>query len=297
MTKRDAHDYDTIPQDAITLFDAFTHGAMSRRDFMDRLVLLAGGTAAATVMLSRLQNDYALAAMVAEDDARLSLETAAMPTPDGPMNAAFAWAKEGPDKRPAVIVIHENRGLNPHIRDVGRRIALEGFFAISPDVLTPEGGTPGNEDAARELFGKLDAGKAAARLVAAVEFAKSHPKSTGKVGCVGFCWGGGMANQLAVRTPDMLAAVAYYGRQAEVAEAAKIKGALMLHYASKDERINAGMAAYEEALKTAKVDYQQFVYDGANHAFNNDSNPARYDKTAAELAWGRTISFLKAKLA
>ena len=298
MTNRKSpDDYDTIPQDAINLYDAFTHGAMSRRDFLERLALLAGGTVAATVLLSRLQNDYALAAVVAEDDPRISVDSLTFASPDGPIAASFALALKGAAKRPAVIVIHENRGLNPHIKDVTRRLALEGFLAIAPDTLTPEGGTPANEDAARDMFGKLDANKAAARLVAAVEYAATIPICTGKVGCVGFCWGGGMANRLAVGTPKMLAAVSYYGRQPDAADAAKVKGALMLHYAGKDERINAGMGAWEDALKAAKVDYQQFVYDGANHAFNNDTNPARYDKAAADLAWGRTVAFLKAKLA
>ncbi len=294
---RSPDDYDTIPQDAINLYDQFTHGAITRRDFLDRLALLAGGTVAATVLLSRLHNDYARAAMVTEDDARLITETVNFASTDGPMTGALAVAKDGPGKRPVLIVIHENRGLNPHIKDVARRMALEGFLAIAPDALGPDGGTPANEDAARDMFGKLEPAKATARLLGAVEFAKAHPRGTGKVGCVGFCWGGGMANQLAVAAPDMAAAVSYYGRQPDAAGAARIKGSVMLHYASKDERINAGMAAYEDALKAAKVDYQQFVYDGVNHAFNNDANPARYDKTAADLAWGRTVAFLKAKLA
>jgi carboxymethylenebutenolidase len=285
-----------ISQDVINLYDAFTHGQMNRREFMDRLAKLAGGAAAATALLALLQNNYAFAAMVPEDDPRLATASQAYPSPDGDIRAYVAWGKDG-GKRPAVIVIHENRGLNPHIKDVARRIALEGFLAVAPDTLTPEGGTPENEDAAREMFGKLDGEKAAARLVAAIAFAKTLPESTGKVGAVGFCWGGGMANQLAVRSPDMLAAVAYYGRQPAAAEVAGIKGAVMLHYAEKDERINAGIADYEAALKAAGTAYELHMYAGAQHAFNNDTNAARYDKAAADLAWGRTIGFLKAKLA
>jgi carboxymethylenebutenolidase len=294
--RRAADDYDPIPQDAINLYDAFTHGTLDRRSFMERLSLLTGSATAATVLLGRLQNNYAHAAMIAENDPRLAIEEASFDSPDGPIKAMVASPKGGA-KTPAVLVIHENRGLNPHIRDVARRMALEGFVAIAPDGLTPEGGTPTNEDAARDLIGKLEPAKANGRFLAAVAFGKAHPLSTGKVGAVGFCWGGGMANALAVGSPDMIAAVAYYGRQPAAADVPKIKGAVMLHYASKDDRINAGIADYEAALKAAKTDYQLFMYDGAQHAFNNDSNPARYDKTAADLAWGRTIAFLKAKLA
>lgn len=284
-----------ISQAVINLFDAYTHGAIDRRAFLERLARLAGGTAAAMALLPALENNYAFAALVAEDDPRLTTASIAYPSPDGDIRSYFVWSKEG-SKRPVVIVIHENRGLNPHIKDVARRMALEGFVALAPDVLSPEGGTPENEDAAREKFGTLDAGKAAERLVAAVAFAKSLPEGTGKVGCVGFCWGGGMANEVAVRSPDLAAAVAYYGRQPAAADAGRIKGALLLHYAEMDDRINAGIAAWEVALKAAGTAYELHTYKGAQHAFNNDTNAARYDKAAADLAWGRTVGFLKAKL-
>ena len=287
-----------ITQDVINLYDSFTHGLISRRDFMERLSRLAGGAVAATTLLAMLQNDYARAAMVAEDDARLSTNQVTYASPDGDVKAYVAVPKE-PARRPAVIVIHENRGLNAHIKDIARRVALEGFSAIAVDLLSLAGGpgTPVNEDSARDLFEKVDPARTAAALVAAVAYAKARPDAAGKVGAIGFCWGGGMANQLAVHAPDLSAAIAYYGPQPTAADAAKIKAALLLHYAGLDDRIDAGIAAYEVALKAAKVDYQLFVYDGVNHAFNNDTNAARYDKPAADLAWGRTIAFLKAKLA
>jgi carboxymethylenebutenolidase len=285
-----------ISQSIINLYDAFTHGRMSRRDFMEQLTKQAGGAAAATALLASLSNNYAQAALVAEDDARLTVASSSFPGPDGDVKAYTASLKAD-GKRPAVIVIHENRGLNAHIQDVARRIALEGFIAIAPDLLSSMGGTPADEDKARGLLEKLDPAKTAAALVAAVAYAKSLPNGTGKVGAVGFCWGGGMANQLAVHAPDLAAAAVYYGPQPTAADVPKIKASLMLHYAGKDDWVGKGIAAYEAALTAAKVDFQAFVYPDANHAFNNDTNAARYDKAAAELAWGRTIGFLKAKLA
>ena len=284
-----------LSQEIIDLYDDFTHGHLSRRAFMERLALMAGGVSAASAALGVLANDYARAALIAEDDPRLATASQTYASPAGDVRAYMVWSKEGA-KRPAVIVVHENRGLNPHIRDVTRRIALDGFIAIAPDVLTPEGGTPENEDQARDLIGKLDEKAAIARLVAAVDFARSIPESTGKVGAVGFCWGGGMVNQMAVHADHLDAAVAYYGRQPTADRVPGIRAALMLHYAGKDERINAGIAGYEKALKAAGKSYELFMYDGAQHAFNNDTNAARYDKGAADLAWARTVEFLRREL-
>nr|MDQ2704272.1 dienelactone hydrolase family protein [Pseudomonadota bacterium] len=198
---------------------------------------------------------------------------------------------------PAVIVIHENRGLNAHIRDVARRVALEGFVALAPDYLSPLGGTPADEDKAREMIGQLDPAQTVADGVATVEFLKGHELGTGKVGAMGFCWGGGAVNNLAAATPDLAAGVAYYGRQADAADVPNIQAALLLHYAGQDERINAGIDAYKNALEAAGKDFTIHVYEGAQHAFNNDTSSARYDKEAADLAWGRTIAFFKEKLA
>jgi len=285
-----------LSQDIITLYDSFTHGLIDRRAFMERLGALAGGAGAATVLLAQLTNNYAQAAIVAEDDLRLTTSTDSFTAPTGPVKAYVARSKDAA-KSGVVIVIHENRGLNPHIKDIARRIALEGFTAIAPDLLSSAGGTPDDQDLARDMIGKLEAAKTAAELVAAVAYAKSRPDGNGKVGALGFCWGGGKVNQLAVDAADLAAGVAYYGAQPKAEDVPRIKAALLLHYAGKDDRINAGIAAYEAALKAAKTDYQLFVYDGVNHAFNNDTAGERYNKAAADLAWGRTIGLLKAKLA
>ena len=197
---------------------------------------------------------------------------------------------------PGVVVIHENRGLVPHIEDVTRRVALEGFLAIAPDALTPLGGTPEDPEKAPALIQKLDSQSTIQNYLAAVKYLKTHPGSTGKVGVIGFCWGGGMANQVAVNSPDLSAVVPYYGRQPASEDVPKIKASLLLHYAGLDEGINKGIPAFEEALKKASIDYKIYMYEGAQHAFNNDTNPARYNKEAAQLAWQRTISFLKEKL-
>ena len=285
-----------IPQPIIDLYDAFTHGRMSRRDFLEQLTLKAGSALAATALLASLSNNYAQAAIVAEDDARLAIDSTAFAGPDGDIKA-YSASPKADGKRPAVIVIHENRGLNAHIKDIARRIALEGYTAIAPDLLSAVGGTPADEDKARDLIDKLDPAKTAATLVATLAYAKGLPTATGKVGAVGFCWGGGMTNQLAVHAPDLTAAAVYYGPQPAAADVPKIKAALMLHYAGKDDWVGKGIAAYEAALKDAKISYQLFTYPDAQHAFNNDTNAARYDKAAASLAWGRTIGFLKATLA
>jgi len=209
---------------------------------------------------------------------------------------AYLARPEGATKRPGVIVIHENKGLQAHIEDVTRRMALEGFLAIAPDALSPLGGTPDDVDKARSLMRELDREATTKNFVAAVKYLKTHPLSAGKVGCTGFCWGGGMTNQVAVRSPDLLAAVPYYGRQPAVEDVPRIKAALLLQYAGRDQRINAGIEAFEEALKKASVEYKIYIYEGAGHAFNNDTNESRYHKEAAELAWKRTVAFFKEKL-
>ena len=286
---------DKLDQRIINLYDHFTHGGMTRRDFLDRLSELAGSAAAAAAMLPLLQNDYAQAAIIADNDARLVTERASYDSPKGKINGYLARAK-AKGKRPVVLVIHENRGLNPHLEDVARRYAAEGFLAYAVDLLSLVGGTPASEDAARELHPKMNQDDAVAALVAAVAFLKSHAESTGKVGAVGFCFGGLMINRLAVASPELDAGVAYYGRQVPAAQVPSIKAALMLHYAENDDGVNAGIAAYEEALKANNKRYTKYVYPGTQHAFNNDTGAARYNKAAADLAWERTLAFFREQL-
>ncbi len=268
---------------------------MDRRAFLKKLALLSGGAAASSSLLPFLESSYARAQVVEKDDPRLKTEYITYPGATGDVRAYSAWLKEEA-KRPGVIVIHENRGLNTHTEDVTRRVALEGFLAIAPDALSPLGGTPEDPDKARELIGKLDRQANIKNYVAAVEYLKTHPLSTGKVGCMGFCWGGGVTNQVAVNSPDLAAAVPFYGSQPAPEDVPKIKAAMLVHYAENDERINAGIQAFEEALKKASIEYKIYMYDGAAHAFFNDTNPSRYHKEAASLAWERTIAFLNEKL-
>ncbi|GAK57546.1 dienelactone hydrolase and related enzyme [Candidatus Vecturithrix granuli] len=277
------------------LHDEYTHGNLSRREFLEKLGVLAGGTAAALALLPLLENKSANAQVVPADDPRLQTEYITYPGETGDIRAMLA-RPTGNAKLPGVIVIHENRGLNPHIEDVARRVALEGFLSIAPDALSPFGGTPKDPDEARELIGKLDSQATIKNYVAAVEYLKTHPLSTGKVGCMGFCWGGGMTNQVAVNSADLVAAVPFYGSQPAPEDVPKIKASLLLHYAGLDERINAGIAAYEAALKKASIDYTMYMYEGAAHAFFNDTNAERYHKEAAQLAWQRTLAFLNEKL-
>lgn len=284
-------------QDLINLYDRYTHGTMPRRDFLKKLALLAGGTAAAAAVLPILENNYALADLIAPDDTRLEAGDQTIELPTGPLGVYSVDAPGvGGTSKGTVIVIHENRGQNPHIRDVARRIALEGFRAVAVDMLSPMGGTPDDADQARSMIYELDAGQVVASLAALTAYLSQTKQGNGKVGAIGFCWGGGMVNSLAAASPALKAGVAYYGRQVDADAARQIKAALMLHYAGIDERINAGIDAYKAALDAAHVDYQAFVYDGVNHAFNNDTNAARYDKTAADLAWGRSMAFLHEKL-
>jgi carboxymethylenebutenolidase len=284
-----------MDQRIINLYDRFTHGEMSRRSFLDRLAELAGSAAIAAALLPLLQNDYAKAAIVPGNDSRLVSERIAFDSPKGKINGYLTRLK-GNAKRPAVLVIHENRGLNPHLEDVARRLALDGFLAYAIDLLSLVGGTPANEDEARDLHPKLNQDDAVVALVAAVDFLKTYPESTGKVGAVGFCFGGLMVNRLAAASPELDAGVAYYGRQVPASQVPNIKAALLLHYAENDAGVNAGIADYETALKANNRSYAIYTYPGTQHAFNNDTGAARYNKAAADLAWQRTIAFFAEKL-
>lgn len=285
-----------INQDIIALYDEYTHAPLPRRVFMKRLSAITGSTVAASAVLPLLENNYVQAAMLAPDDARLALSKVSFASEAGPINAYLAAPKAAVGKLPAVIVIHENRGLNPHIEDITRRLALAGYLALGVDYLSLQGGTPADEDKARDMFSKLAPAVIGQISLAALKYLKSHPQATGKVGVVGFCWGGAAVNQLAVLAPDLDAGVAFYGMQAKAEDAAKIKSPLQLHYAGLDERINAGIPAYEAALKEAGKKYEVYMYDGVNHAFNNDTNAARYNEAAAKLAWQRTLDFFKRNL-
>ena len=279
----------------VQLYDEYRHGLLDRREFLKRLSVFAGGIMAANSLLILLEGGSARADLVPKDDPRLYTEDIKYPGATGDVRAKLARPKESV-KIPGVVVIHENRGLNAHIADVTRRIALEGFLALAPDALSPAGGTPEDEKTAIALIGQLDQQSAIKNYVAAVRYLKTHTISTGKVGVVGFCWGGAMANQLAVNSPDVSAAVPYYGRQPAPGDVPRIKASLLIHYAGLDEGINKGIPEYEAALKKSSVDYKIYMYEGAQHAFNNDTNTARYNKEAAELAWQRTIAFLREKL-
>ncbi|HWK64330.1 MAG TPA: dienelactone hydrolase family protein [Rhizobiaceae bacterium] len=287
-----------ITQAMIDAYDEYTHLTLDRRGFMEKLTKLAGSGAAAAAIVPLLAANSARAAIVAEDDARVKGEEVSYPGSAGEMKGYLVRPADATGKLPGVIVIHENRGLNPHIRDVTRRLSLEGFLALAPDFLAPYGGTPTDEDKARDMFSELDPARTIADAVASVAFLKSNEGSNGKVGAVGFCWGGGIINMLAVNDPELDAAVAYYGAQPkDPAAIARIKAPLLLHYAGRDERINAGIENYRKELDAAGKEYQVFVYEGVQHAFNNDTSEARYNKEAADLAWGRTVAFLKEKLA
>jgi carboxymethylenebutenolidase len=283
-----------MDQRIIDLYDDFTHGGMNRRTFLDRLAEIAGSGAAALALLPLLQNDYARAATVPADDPRLAIDTVSYDA-QGTRISGYLARLKSKGQRPAVIVIHENRGLNPHIKDIARRLALEGFLAYAVDMLSPLGGTPTDEDKGRDMIGTLDAGETARRIAAAVPFLAGHAECTGKVGAVGFCWGGGMVNRIAVLAPDLKAGVAYYGAQVPADQVKSIHAALLLHYAGLDQRINAGIAAYEAALKSAGKQFNVYIYPDVNHAFNNDTGD-RYDKRAADLAWTRTIAFFNEQL-
>ncbi len=276
------------------LYKDYRKGHLNRRMFLKRLAVITGSSAAALALLPALEGNGLNAAEGKENEA-LVTGFINYPASTGEMRAFLARPKKG-KKFPAVIVIHENRGLVPHIQDVTRRMAEEGFLALAPDALSPVGGTPEDVSNVGALFKQLDGEQTTKNFVAAVKYLKTHPNSNGKVGCTGFCWGGAMTNNVAVNVPDLDAAVPYYGRQPAPADVEKIKAPLMAHYAGNDPGINAGIPAFEEALKKAGKEYQIFMYEGASHAFNNDSNPERYNEQAAKLAWGRTVGFFKEKL-
>ncbi|MDO9341724.1 MAG: dienelactone hydrolase family protein [Bacteroidales bacterium] len=278
-----------------TLYDDYSQRRTNRRDFFRKLVMLSGSTAAALALLPILEENKLKASANLQDDPDLLTEFIKYPGETGDVRGFLAWPKAG-KKFPAVIVIHENRGLVPHIRDVTRRMAKEGFLTLAPDALSPLGGTPEDISNVGAMFKQLNGEQTTKNFVAAVKYLKTHPLSTGKVGCTGFCWGGAMTNQVAVNSPDLNAAVPYYGRQPSAEQVAMIKAPIMAHYGGDDAGINQGIPAFEEALKKNKKEYQIFIYEGAQHAFNNDSNPERYNEQAAKLAWGRTIAFFKEKL-
>ena len=294
MTDRQTHeggaDAPRITQEMIALYDDYTHLSLDRRKFMDQLAKLAGSMSAATAAAALMAADAQAQGLVGEDDERLSIETVTYPGGEGEMSGYLVAPREG-GPFGAVIVVHENRGLNAHIRDVARRVALEGFIALAPDYLSRLGGTPENEDEARSMFGNLDPAGVVADGVATIAYLKGLENANGNIGAMGFCWGGGTVNTLAANSPDLAAAVAYYGSQPAPEDARNIAARLMLHYAGLDDRINAGIPAFEDALKAGGVDYQLFMYEGVNHAFNNDTSAARYDAQAAELAWRRTMDF------
>ena len=284
-----------MDQRIINLFDEYTHKPLSRDVFIGRLTKLTGSTAAAIAILPLLEVNYANATTVPLQDDRLMAESITY-AGDGTEMKGYVARPKAKGKYAAIVVIHENRGLNPHIEDVTRRAALAGYIAIAPDALSPFGGTPTDADQARDLFQKLDAPKNLNNFIKAFDYLKSRKDCNGKLGAVGFCWGGGMVNQLAVNVPDLRAAVAFYGRQPEAVDVPRIKSAVQLHYGGTDERINAGIPAYEEALKKANTTYELCLYEGAQHAFHNDTAPTRYNEVAAKLAWERTLAFFQKNL-
>ena len=296
MTRLTAADFD---QELLILFDAYVHGDLDRRGFLDRAAKFAVGGMTAAGLLAALSPNFAAAQMVPANDARITTETVGVPSPMGygTIKAYVAKPVMQPagGRLPAVLVVHENRGLNPHIEDITRRLALEGYLAFAPDMLTPLGGYPGDEDKARALFAQLDQAKCREDFVTAYDVLKARPECNGKVGVVGFCYGGGIAHMLATRVPTLAAAVPFYGNHPPAEDAAWVKAPLLIHFAAVDERINAAWPAYEKELKAADVRYTAHTYPGTQHGFNNDTTP-RFDAAAAQLAWGRTLDFFKAHL-
>jgi carboxymethylenebutenolidase len=295
MERERAQDFD---QRLLDLYDDYVHGRLSRREFARKAATFAVGGITAEALLERLSPNYALAQQVAPDDARIHAETFPYESPrgGGKMKGLLARPRADEAKFPAVLVIHENRGLNPYIADVARRLAVQGFLALAPDALAPLGGYPGNDDEGRAMQAKRDPAQMTEDFIAAAELLKAHPRSSGKVGAVGFCFGGGMVNTLAVRIPKTLAAaVPFYGRQPRAEDVPRIEAPLLIHYAGLDTRINEGWPAFEKALKASNKKYEAHTYPNVNHGFHNDTTP-RYDKEAAELAWKRTIAFFKEHL-
>jgi carboxymethylenebutenolidase len=288
---------ENIKQEVFDLYDAYAHNRIDRREFGERLSMYAVGGVTVASLMSFLMPDYQGTIQVPVNDPRLNTEDITYDSPKGgkTIKAQLSKPVDGKRKMGGVVVIHENRGLNPHIADVGRRAALAGFISVSPDALTPLGGYPGNDDAGRELQSKRDRNEMLEDFIAAVNYLKDHKNCNGKVGVVGFCFGGWVSNMVAVRVPELAAAVPFYGGQPAKEDVPKIQAPLLLHYAGLDTRINEGWPAYEAALKENKKEYTAYIYPDTNHGFHNDSTP-RYDKAAAELAWSRTIDFFKAKL-
>jgi len=280
--------------EVLSLFDQYVHGSIDRRAFLAGAARFAVGGTTASMLLDALNPRFAEAQIVARDDPRLAASTVEFGSPrgSGKVRGYLALPARAQGKLPGILVIHENRGLNPHIEDIARRIALVNFVAFAPDALTPLGGYPGDEDRARELFAKLDQAATREDFLAALTSLERRPECSGKVGAVGFCWGGGMVNFLATRVPELAAGVPFYGGQPPAEDVAKIKAPLLIHYAEKDDRINAGIPAFVQALEANKVRYQLFIYPGTLHGFNNDTTP-RYEKAAADLAWSRTMDFFK----
>ena len=282
-----------VTQAMINAYDEYTHLTLDRRGFMEKLTKLAGSAGAAAAIAPLLAANKASAEAIAAGDNRLDAKDVTYAGSKGEMKGYLVRPKSAAGKLGGVIIIHENRGLNPHIRDVARRMALEGFVALAPDFLSPLGGTPEDEDKARDMFTNLDPALTAANAEASLTYLAKLDGSNGKVGAVGFCWGGGLVNRFATISPELKAGIAYYGAQPPASDVPNIKAALLLHYAGLDDRINAGIDAYRKELQAGSKIFEIFVYDGVNHAFNNDTSAARYDKKAADLAWGRTVEFLK----
>ena len=294
MERKTAADFD---QELLILFDAYVHGAVDRRGFLAQAQKFAVGGVTAAMLLDQLSPNFVQAQQIAPEDKRLKTESVEYPSPQGyPKTRGYlVRPAAGTGKLPGILVIHENRGLNPHIEDIARRLALEKFMAFAPDALAPLGGYPGDEDKARELFGTLEQPKTREDMIAAANYLKSRPDCTGKIGTVGFCYGGGIVQMLATRVPDLAAMVAFYGNSPAPEEAAKIKAPMLIHYAEVDERINAARPAWEAALKAANVRYTMHSYPGTQHGFNNDTTP-RYNEAAAKLAWQRTVEFFNQHL-
>ncbi len=290
MERKKASDF---PPGVMKLFDFYVHGQIDRREFLERAAKFAIGGVTAAAMLESLQPDFALAQQVPTNDPRVQSEYLDYPSPhgSGTMRGYMARPAGEAQKLPCVLVIHENRGLNPYIEDVARRLALESFVAFAPDALSPLGGYPGDEDKARKLFAELDPAKSIQDFIAGFEFLKTRPECNGKIGAVGFCWGGGVVNTLATKLPDLAAGVPFYGRQPSAEDTSKIKAPLLIHYAGLDEAIDAGWPAFEKALKANHIVYKEYMYPNVQHGFHNDTTP-RYDEAAAKLAWLRTLDFL-----
>ena len=294
MTRLTAADFD---QELLILFDAYVHGDIDRRGFLDQAARFAVGGLTAAGLLAALSPDFAIAQVVPQGDARIHTERVEFASPQGygTVKAYVARPAKAAGKLPAVLVVHENRGLNPHIEDIARRLAVDGYLAFAPDALTPLGGYPGDEDQARALFAQLDQSKTRQDFIAAAGALKGRPDCTGRIGVVGFCYGGGVAHMLATQLPDLAAAVPFYGNHPPAEDAAKVKAPLLIHFAGVDERINAAWPAYEAALKAAGVRYTAHEYPATQHGFNNDTTP-RFDANAAQLAWERTLAFFAKNL-